>query len=265
MCERLQLETERQRIEAEQWDDRAAGYAASADDLIVTDQCPDLTSHLLASLELLGDVRGKKVLDCGCGTGVTATWLARAGAEVSAFDVSGEMVALTLKRAEANGVGDRVRAAKMPFEALDFPDGFFDLAFGNMVLHHVDADSAGKELARVIRSGGRALFAETSARNPMLMLARRFLTGRFGIAKYSSIGEKPLGNTELAALGSHFSGLKTHYLEFVCFSMFASNVLQWRESTRALQEMLKGTDRAVYRWLPLLRRYSYFVVVELTR
>jgi len=259
------LETERQRVEAKQWDDRAADFAAKSDSLLVDGSCPDLTSHLLGALSLLGDVSGKRILDCGCGTGVTAVWLAKAGAEVCAFDVSAEQVAVTLRRAEANGVSDRVTAAKMPFESLDLPADHFDIAFGNMVLHHVDADSAGRELARVLKPGGRALFAETSARNPLLMMARRFLTGRFGIAKNSSFGEKPLGKAELTALSSDFADLKIHYVEFIFFSTFANNVLQWRQSTKWLQEILKASDRAAYRYAPFLRKYSYLMAVELVK
>ena len=175
------------------------------------------------------------------------------------------MVELTNRRAQANGVADRVQAAKMPFEALGFHDAFFDLAFGNMVLHHVDADAAAGELSRVLKPGGRAVFAETSGLDPILMLARRCLAGRFGIAKNSSLGEKPLGPQELTALGRHFTSLKTHFIEFVFLTMVANNALKWKRSTRLLQRLLVGTDRIIYRCCPFLRKYSYLMVVELTR
>ena len=41
-----------------------------------------------ATLSLLPQVKGKRVLDAGCGPGVYAEWLVEHGAEVVAFDVS---------------------------------------------------------------------------------------------------------------------------------------------------------------------------------
>ena len=65
-----------------------------------------------------------------------------------------------------------------PFEALSYPDSFFDLAFGDAILHHVELDQAGAELRRVLRSGGRASFIEPLGMNPFLEFARRYLPYR---------------------------------------------------------------------------------------
>ncbi len=43
-----------------------------------------------ATLSLLPDVSGRRVLDAGCGPGVYAEWLADRGAEVVAFDANEE-------------------------------------------------------------------------------------------------------------------------------------------------------------------------------
>src|SRR3990167_9283383 len=45
-----------------------------------------------ATLELLGDVKGKKILDFGCGTGIYAKLLTKKGAIVKGFDISEEML-----------------------------------------------------------------------------------------------------------------------------------------------------------------------------
>ena len=262
----MSMETDRTRIEREQWDRRAVEYAeAVGEDLRVGAFHHDLTSHVRKTLDLLGDVSGKTILDCGCGSGVTTVWLAKRGADVYSFDVSGELVELTRRRAETNGVQDRIHLGQMQFEHMDYPDGFFDLAFGNMILHHVDCDAAGKELSRVLKPGGRAVFAETSGRNRLLMFARRHLAGRYGIDKYSTEGEKPLEPPELDALGKHFSRMTVHHLEFLFFTTACSNVLKWRDSTKWLQKILFGTDSFVYRRIPFLRKYSYLMAVELVK
>jgi SAM-dependent methyltransferase len=51
-----------------------------------------------ATLSLLPDVRGSRVLDAGCGPGFYSQWLAARGAEVVAVDGSAKMVALTRQR-----------------------------------------------------------------------------------------------------------------------------------------------------------------------
>lgn len=260
------MRTDRGKIEQEQWDRRAAEYSeAVGDDLVVGPTHPDLTSHLLKTLDVLGDVTGRTVLECGCGSGVTAVWLAQHGADVHTFDVSGELVELTRRRAKLNALSDRIQIGQMQFEKMDYPDDFFDLAFGNMILHHVDCDAAGKELSRVLKPGGRAVFAETSGRNKLLMLARRHLAGRCGIDKYSTDGEKPLEQPELDALGKDFSLMKVHYLEFLFLTTACSNVLKWGDSTKVMQQAFLGTDKFVYRYVPFLRKYSYLMAVELVK
>lgn len=260
------MDTNRAKIEQEQWDRRAVEYAeAIGEDLKVGDFHHDLTSHVRKTLDLLGDVSGKTVLDCGCGSGVTTVRLAQQGAKVYSFDLSSELVELTRRRAQANGLEDRIQLGQMQFEKMDYPDDFFDLAFGNMILHHVDCGDAGRELARVLKPGGRAVFAETSGRNKLLMLARRHLAGRCGIDKYSTDGEKPLERPELDALGRHYSSMKVHYLEFLFFTTACSNVLKWRRSTKWLQTVLFGTDCLIYKYVPFLRRYSYLMAVELVK
>jgi 2-polyprenyl-3-methyl-5-hydroxy-6-metoxy-1,4-benzoquinol methylase len=51
-----------------------------------------------ATLSLLGDVRGRRVLDAACGPGIYAEILADRGAEVVGFDASEKMVALAKER-----------------------------------------------------------------------------------------------------------------------------------------------------------------------
>src|SRR6266481_763873 len=58
---------------------------------------------------LLGDLRGKNILDVGCGEGEDAMILAMLGAQVTGLDVSPGAIALARQRAALNGVSDRTR------------------------------------------------------------------------------------------------------------------------------------------------------------
>lgn len=92
---------------------------------------------------VLGDLQGQAVLDVGCHTGWLG-WLAKeCGAEVWASDIFGTAVHPSLYF---------VHAMK---EDLPYADGMFDQVITANVLHHGELKPALKEIARVLKSGGR--------------------------------------------------------------------------------------------------------------
>lgn len=101
-------------------------------------------------------VAGERVLDVATGTGmVAAELLARADCTVVGVDQSAEMLAGA--RARFAGVGDsRVELVEGQAEALAFADESFDALTFTYLLRYVDDPSATmRELARVVRPGGR--------------------------------------------------------------------------------------------------------------
>jgi ubiquinone/menaquinone biosynthesis C-methylase UbiE len=105
-----------------------------------------------ATLSLLPDVKGKWVLDVGCGPGVYAEWLVAHGAQVVAFDANRKMVRLARQR-----LGDKAQVVLANLEApLDFlADGSFDVVVCPLVMDYIkDWESPFKEFHRVLREGG---------------------------------------------------------------------------------------------------------------
>ena len=99
----------------------------------------------------LGDLRGRRVLDVGCGTGrLAAALVEEAHAKVWGVDASGEMVAVARETRTA-GVGVRQADA----ESLPFRDGWFDRVTMSLVLHLVDRPRALAEARRVVSDDGR--------------------------------------------------------------------------------------------------------------
>src|SRR5262245_8040667 len=137
--------------------DRSASFRAAPDRLQFSDDSYlDHETWVRPAFAALGDVTGLRVLDYGCGHGMAAVVLARRGARVMAFDLSPGYLAEARNRARANGVCvDYVCADG---ERLPFADGSFDRVWGNAVLHHLDMDRAARELRRVLRPGGSAVF-----------------------------------------------------------------------------------------------------------
>jgi SAM-dependent methyltransferase len=110
-------------------------------------------SELLAArfADLAGVRRGQRVLDVGCGPGaLTAELVSRAGADaVSAVEPSASFAAAVRERLP--GVDVRLSAA----EQLPFPDGAFDAALAQLVVHFMAHPVLGlREMGRVTRPGG---------------------------------------------------------------------------------------------------------------
>lgn len=97
-------------------------------------------------------------LDVGSGAGLMAAALARRGYVVDAVDTSSAMVEQTNALSTSEGLGESVSARVADIHDLPFADGRFDLLVALGVLPWID-DSAGalKEVARVLKPGGRAI------------------------------------------------------------------------------------------------------------
>ena len=109
---------------------------------------------LLSNLVDYGALKGKKVLDIACGTGWTTEQFVRAGAIVTAIDLTPKAVELTKKRLDLYGLKAEVLEADA--ENLPFPDASFDyvMAWG-CLMHTPDTEKAVREIHRVLVSGGK--------------------------------------------------------------------------------------------------------------
>jgi ubiquinone/menaquinone biosynthesis C-methylase UbiE len=110
-----------------------------------------------ATIALLGDVSGRRVLEVGCGAGLLTSWLVEHDATVTAFDVSDEMVALA-----RNVVDDRATLFVADLcEPLSFAaDHSFDLVVASLVLHYIrDWHDVFNEFHRVVVASGAVVFS----------------------------------------------------------------------------------------------------------
>ena len=232
--------------------DRAATLANRPGGLRFTDTFYlDHETWIRPALAQLGTLRDKTILDYGCGHGMAAAVLARAGARVTAFDLSRGYLTEAAARAKANGVC--VDFAQVDGERLPFADAAFDGVWGNAVLHHLDLAKAGRELWRVLRPGGVAVFCEPWGENPLLNLARRWLPYP---GKQRTRDEQPLRRRQLRPLVELFAGVEIHGYQLLAMMR---RVLRGGR----LAVTLERCDTALLRRLPALAQFCRYVVLTL--
>lgn len=119
------------------------------------------TTQTREATELLGLLiprAGERILDIGCGDGRITAMIGAAGAQVVGLDRSPAMAAAAAAKGLSTTVGDAV--------ALPFADASFDGIFSNAALQWVhDQGAAIREIARVLRSGGRLTLRAGGAGN----------------------------------------------------------------------------------------------------
>lgn len=227
----------------------------------------DLTSRLaeplsvreVYALDLLGARRGNLVLDVGSGSGRHAVEIGRRGAVVLAVDIAAKGLEQGRALAQLAGQAQQVCNVSMDAHRLALADQSVDLVFGAQVLHHLDCAQAGAEIGRVLRPGGRAVFIENSDRNPVLRWARRHLMGRFGIRRYGSAAEAPLGDAEIGEFCQHMGGSVQVHFPQLCLTVLLAR--HWLRAAWAMR-FFTAVDQQLERWIPALRPWSFLQVLE---
>lgn len=112
-----------------------------------------------ALFRLLGNVKGQRILDAGCGSGYLARLLAAKGAEVVGVDHSAKLLEIARREEEKETLGVKYLEADLGrLSPLD--KAAFDIVVSNVALQDVVGfDKAFREFHRVLRPGGRLLFS----------------------------------------------------------------------------------------------------------
>lgn len=123
---------------------------------------PDVAEQRAKVLALLAPQAGQRALDIGCGPGLTTLALAQAvgaAGSVLGVDIAEPMLAIARQRCAAR---PQVEFTLADVTAMPHADASFDLALATQVYEYVeDIDGALRELARVVKPGGRVLLVDT--------------------------------------------------------------------------------------------------------
>jgi 2-polyprenyl-3-methyl-5-hydroxy-6-metoxy-1,4-benzoquinol methylase len=217
----------------------------------------------------LGDLRGKRLLDVGCGLGEASVYFALQGADVTASDLSAGMLEHTRQLAVANDV--RLATILSSSESLQLADtAKFDIIYIGNTLHHVDIAQTMKQLTAHLADDGVFVSWDPVAYNPLINLYRRIAVD------VRTEDEHPLTLRDIREVSSHFQKTETRYFWLLTLSIFLLMVLQRRNPNRErfwkkvieeeerwawLYRPLERLDRHLLRWLPFLRPLCWNVVI----
>jgi SAM-dependent methyltransferase len=208
------------------------------------------------AFHLLGDARGKTILEYGCGDGENTVVLTHRGAKIIALDISAELLDIARKRLEVNGCEDEVELLIGSAHCLPLPDESVDVIFGMAILHHLDLELASKEVWRVLKKGGRAIFEEPTRNSKLVDTLRRLFPKRADVSPF----EQPLTDKQIR----DFAGpckyrAKTFQL---ALSSLASFVPRWNAQAFDLATHI---DASLLRLCPPLEYYGTVKVFEMVK
>ncbi|MBI5455001.1 MAG: methyltransferase domain-containing protein [Deltaproteobacteria bacterium] len=118
-----------------------------------------------------GPVKGRAILDAGCGTGNYSLEAARNGAAVTGVDDSFEMLSRACEKAGKEGLN--IGLCHADAASLPFHDGRFDVVLSVCALCFIrERRRALLEMHRVLKSGGRVVVAVLNSRSPWALIRK---------------------------------------------------------------------------------------------
>jgi ubiquinone/menaquinone biosynthesis C-methylase UbiE len=116
----------------------------------------------------LGDIKASDtILEVGCGTGIFTKLIHdKTKARIIAIDISDALLHKAIKN--INGVEFKIENAMQ----MSFAGGAFDCVYGSSVLHHLELKKSLLEIYRVLKIGGRMVFAEPNMLNPQIFFQK---------------------------------------------------------------------------------------------
>ncbi len=213
---------------------------------------------------VLGELRGKRVLDVGCGDGTNAVIMARLGARVTGVDISEGAIELARERASINGVGTSIDFCCAPLELFDSRGASFDVVWCDAFLHHVIPvlDETLARLVAWVRPGGILVAAEPV--NLAQWLRRLRLLHTF-IPVAGTPDERPLDVGELQRILENYPWLGVRYFQMLGRLnrlLARGRVLEEMHPVeRSMVEGIARIDRAMLRVRSPLQRLASTVVL----
>jgi len=220
-------------------------------------------------LKKLGNLRGKKVLELGCGAGEASVYLAKKGAIVTATDLSNGMLIVVKKLAKKYKV--KVNTVQCRSDKLPFPDASFDVVYAANLMHHVEHEPTLRESYRVLKKGGVFVSYDPLAHNPIINIYRKMAMG------VRTEDEAPLKMRDIKGFKKIFS--KVEYSTFWFFTLWIfirfyliervnpnkerywKKILIEHKRLEKTYKRLEKMDKILFKILPFMKKYCWNIVI----
>lgn len=196
---------------------------------------------------------GRWLLEYGCGNGQLAFDIAEQARQVVGIDISDVAIEQARSIAALRGL-QNVTFVVDNAEAMQLADQYVDVVAGSGIVHHLDIPKSMREVRRVLRNGGTAIFAEPLGHNPLLNWYRR------RTPELRTVDEHPLLERDLRNMAGEFKSMKVTYFGLIApvLGLFSRETSPDSAATRFVWWL----DRVVC-GIPFLSRYAWYCVVEL--
>lgn len=218
----------------------------------------------------LGNIKGKRLLDVGCGLGEASVYFAILGADVTSTDLSQGMLDATARLAQANGVSVKQHVASAEDMQLP-PEAKFDIIYAGNLLHHVNIEETIARIKPHLAAGGMLVTWDPLAYNPAINVYRSMATD------VRTPDEHPLKWSDIKLFHKHFGSVETRYfwlttlIIFIIMAMaqrrnpnkerFWKVVVQEGKKWSWLYLPLEMLDRMLLKVCPPLRLLCWNVVI----
>jgi SAM-dependent methyltransferase len=195
----------------------------------------------------LGDLRGARLLDVGCGLGEASVYFALEGAQVTASDISPGMLEVTRRLADANGVKVRTVLSAAEDMGLDLQQPF-DIIYTGNTLHHVDIGQTLARLLPYLKATGTFVSWDPVAYNPLINVYRVMAK------KVRTEDEHPLHLRDVRAVQSCFVESEVRWCWLSTLAIFViMAVVQLRNPNkeRFWKKVVEEGDRWAWLYMPL--------------
>jgi len=246
---------EKDKLEREFYDKEAEMHLRDFDEnLFQYDENEFLPPRHSFFYSLLNNVENKNILDCCCGCGFTSVKLAKQRALITGIDISPKMVELAKKNAEFNNVNKSINFKVMSVQDMSFNDDTFDYVVSLVGLHHLNLELAGKEIRRVLKPGGKAIFLEPRIPFKGIMAFRSLIPKTC----YESPGGGSISDKEVYEFSRHFSTHKIYYFQLLRKFLVVPFMNKFSSQIDKLDFLLINKT-------PILKKFCWAFVLEFTK
>ncbi|MFQ5646798.1 MAG: methyltransferase domain-containing protein [bacterium] len=212
-------------------------------------------------LDLLGDLSGQVVLEYGCGSygDLFINLVNHHPQEIISVDLSFDSLVNNRKTVQRQHPDIQMNIARSDCHRLPFDHGSFDLVVGRAILHHLNTPAALREIRRVLKPEGRAIFIEPLGTNPLISIYRALTPAN------RTPEEHPFTIPEIDSFNKYFS--RVTHKEFNLFTLpvlLLAKVYKDRKTLERILFQARELERTMFGYFPWLQRYSWTTVIELS-